>query len=40
MKVNVPLVYVGMRSLARRYMRHERAGHTLQTSRLLRATIR
>jgi RNA polymerase sigma-70 factor, ECF subfamily len=31
----VPLVHAELRRLARRYMRHERAGHTLQTTALI-----
>jgi RNA polymerase sigma-70 factor, ECF subfamily len=31
----VPLVYDQLKRLARRYMRHERAGHTLQTTALV-----
>src|SRR5262245_14905361 len=31
----VPLVYRELRVLARRYMRHERPGHTLQTTALI-----
>jgi RNA polymerase sigma-70 factor (ECF subfamily) len=30
-----PIVYAELRRLARRYMRHERAGHTLQTTALV-----
>ena len=30
-----PLVYDELRRLAHRYMRHERAGHTLQTTALV-----
>lgn len=31
----IPLVYAELHRLARRYMRHENAGHTLQTSALV-----
>jgi len=31
----VPLIYADLRRLARRHMRYERAGHTLQTSELI-----